>query len=84
MNWAERNIQEEEFKQIDAALNYGVIFFDTAELYPMLPSATTYGGTETIIGNWFAQHCIGARVILATKVAKPMIRTFTFGMGKLA
>jgi aryl-alcohol dehydrogenase-like predicted oxidoreductase len=53
MTWAEQNTQEEAFEQMDAALDYGVNFFDTAELYPVPPSATTYGGTETIIGNWF-------------------------------
>ena len=51
MNRAEQNIQEEAFEQMDAALDYGVNFFDTAELYPRTPSATAYGGTETIIGN---------------------------------
>ena len=40
---------------MDAAIDYGVNLFDTAELYPVPPSATTYGGTETITGNWFAQ-----------------------------
>ena len=55
MTWAEQNTQEEAFEQMDAALDYGVNFFDTAELYPVPLSATTYVGTETIIGNWFAQ-----------------------------
>ncbi|MGA1230436.1 MAG: NADP(H)-dependent aldo-keto reductase [bacterium] len=74
MTWAEQNTQEEAFEQMDAALDYGVNFFDTAELYPVPPSATTYGGTETIIGNWFTQRGHRAKVILATKVVGPMIK----------
>ena len=74
MTWAEQNTQEEAFEQMDAALDYGVNFFDTAELYPVPPSATTYGGTETIIGNWFTQRGQRAKVILATKVVGPMIK----------
>ena len=56
MIWAEQNTQDEAFAQIDATLDYGVNSFDTAELYPVPPSDTTYEGTETIIGNWFAQR----------------------------
>ena len=37
MTWAEQNTQEEAFEQMDAALDYGVNFFDTAELYPVPP-----------------------------------------------
>ena len=75
MTWAEQNTQEEAFEQMDAALDYGVNFFDTAELYPVPPSANTYGGTETIIGNWFAQRGQRDQVILATKVVGPMIKS---------
>ena len=71
---AEQNTQEEAFEQMDAALDYGVNFFDTAELYPY-PSANTYGGTETIIGNWFAQRGQRDQVILATKVVGLMIKS---------
>ena len=52
---------------MDEALDYGVNFFDTAELYTVPPSATTYGGTETIIGNWLTQRGQRDKVILATK-----------------
>ena len=53
MTWGEQNTQEEGFKQMDYALEKGVNFFDTAELYAIPPKAKTYGKTEEIIGNWF-------------------------------
>ena len=53
MTWGEQNTQEEGFKQMDYALEKGVNFFDTAELYAIPPKEKTYGKTEEIIGNWF-------------------------------
>jgi len=53
MTWGEQNTQEEGFEQMDYALERGVNFFDTAELYAIPPKAKTYGKTEEIIGNWF-------------------------------
>jgi len=57
---------------LDRALERGVNFIDTAEMYPVPPTAKTYTRTETIIGQWFAARP-GARqrVVLATKVAGP-------------
>ena len=57
---------------LDRALERGVNFIDTAEMYPVPPTAKTYCQTETIIGRWFAERP-GARqrVVLASKVAGP-------------
>jgi aryl-alcohol dehydrogenase-like predicted oxidoreductase len=57
---------------LDRALERGVSFIDTAEMYPVPPKAATYSHTESIIGRWLAQRP-GARqrVVLATKVAGP-------------
>jgi aryl-alcohol dehydrogenase-like predicted oxidoreductase len=57
---------------LDRALERGVNFLDTAEMYSVPAKAETYGATETIIGQWFAQRP-GARqkMVLATKVAGP-------------
>ena len=57
---------------LDRALERGVNFIDTAEMYPVPPTAKTYTRTENIIGQWFAARP-GARqrVVLATKVAGP-------------
>ena len=71
MTWGEQNTQEQAFDQMDFALNNGVNFWDTAELYAVPPRKETYGDTEEIIGNWFEKTKKRKKVILATKVAGP-------------
>ena len=56
MTWGEQNNQEEAFEQMDYALDQGVNFFDTAEMYAIPPSEKNFGTTETIIGNWFIKR----------------------------
>ena len=57
---------------LDASLEAGINFIDTAEMYAVPPTRESFGKTETIIGNWFAQRP-GARekLVLATKIAGP-------------
>ena len=52
MTWGEQNTEAEAFEQMDFALNEGVNFWDTAELYAVPPKEETYGHTEKIIGHW--------------------------------
>ena len=80
MTWGEQNTQEEAFQQMDYALDQGVNFWDTAELYSVPPKAETYGHTEIIIGNWFKENKKRDKVILASKVAGPM-RAYLRGGG---
>jgi aryl-alcohol dehydrogenase-like predicted oxidoreductase len=69
MTWGTQNTESEGHQQIGMALGEGVNFWDTAEMYPTNPvRAETIGGTETIIGNWFAAHGGRDKVILATKI----------------
>ncbi len=57
---------------LDRALDLGVDFVDTAEMYSLPTRRETYGATETIIGNWFASRPgVRSRVTLATKIAGP-------------
>ena len=57
---------------LDRALERGVNFLDTAEMYAVPPRAETYGATETILGRWFASRPgVRQRVVLASKVAGP-------------
>ena len=51
MTWGDQNNETEAFEQMDYALDQGVNFFDTAELYSVPPKKNTYGSTEKIIGN---------------------------------
>lgn len=69
MTWGEQNTLSEGFQQMDYALEQGINFFDTAEMYAVPPKAETYGRTEEIIGEWLESRQQRDRVILATKVA---------------
>ncbi len=71
MTWGYQNTQSEAFEQIEYALDQGVNFMDTAEMYAVPPSADSYGKTETIIGNWFEKTGRRNDVILASKMAGP-------------
>jgi len=80
MTWGEQNSQDEGFEQMDYALDQGINFWDTAELYSVPPREETFGHTEIIIGNWFNKTKKREKVILATKVAGPM-RPYVRGGG---
>lgn len=69
MTWGQQNTEEEGHAQMDYALERGVDFWDTAEMYSVPPSAETQGSTERIIGTWFQKTGRRQDVILATKVA---------------
>ena len=56
MTWGEQNTELEAFEQMDFALDQGVNFWDTAELYAVPPRKETYGHTEMIIGDWFEKN----------------------------
>ena len=69
MTFGEQNTQEEGFDQMDYAFERGVNFFDTAELYAVMPRKETYGKTEEIIGNWLKEKKNREKIILASKIA---------------
>ena len=70
MTWGTQNTEAEAHEQMDYAIENGVNFFDTAELYPTTPvSAETQGRTEEYIGSWFEKTGRRDQVVLATKVA---------------
>jgi aryl-alcohol dehydrogenase-like predicted oxidoreductase len=68
MTWGQQNTEAEGFEQMDHALEQGVNFFDTAEMYSIPPKAETQGSTERIIGNWFRARGNRDKVILASKI----------------
>jgi len=71
MTWGEQNTERDAFAQMDYALDHGINFFDTAELYAIPPRAETYGRTEEIIGNWLRKTGKRGEIILASKVCGP-------------
>lgn len=68
MTWGEQNSEAEAHAQLDRALDAGINFIDTAELYPVPPRAETQGRTEAYIGSWLAARGGRDRLVLATKV----------------
>ena len=71
MTWGNQNTQADGFAQMDCAVEKGVNFFDTAELYPVPATKETQGRTSEIIGNWFKQRQNRDKVVLASKIAGP-------------
>ncbi|GFZ85607.1 aldo/keto reductase [Elstera cyanobacteriorum] len=70
MTWGEQNTEAEAHAQLDFALDRGINFIDTAEMYPVPPRAETQGRTEAFIGTWLAKRpAVRDKIVLATKVA---------------
>lgn len=69
MTWGKQNTQEDANQQLDYALERGINFIDTAEMYAIPPSAETYGRTEQCIGNWLVANPDKRQdIVLATKI----------------
>lgn len=71
MTWGEQNSEKEAHQQLDYALERGINFFDTAEMYPVPPKGETYSLTEQYIGTWQGLKKKRDQLILATKIAGP-------------
>ena len=70
MTWGEQNTMAEAHAQLDYALEHGINFIDTAEMYPVPTVAKTYGRTEEYIGPWLVKQQRD-KIVLATKIAGP-------------
>lgn len=71
MTWGEQNTEAQAHEQLDYALEQGINFIDTAEMYPVPPKADTQGKTEQYIGSWIKSRHSRDKVILASKAAGP-------------
>lgn len=69
MTWGNQNTEEEGHAQMDYAVDQGINFFDTAELYPIPAHPDRYADTEKIIGTWFQKNGNRDKIVLASKVA---------------
>ncbi|WP_404340956.1 aldo/keto reductase [Pseudoalteromonas mariniglutinosa] len=70
MTWGVQNNQADADEQIAYALDHGVNFIDTAEMYAVPPTPDTYGKTEQIIGDWLARNKQRRdELVIATKIA---------------
>lgn len=71
MTWGQQNTEEEGHAQMDYAIDQGVNFIDTAEMYSVPGSKETQGSTERIIGTWMKKRNNRNKIILASKVTGP-------------
>ena len=74
MTFGEAQVDEAAaHRLLDHALQRGIHFIDTAEMYPVPPSAARYGDTERFIGRWLRKRPeVRSRIVLATKAAGPV------------
>ena len=71
MTWGEQNTEAEAHQQLDYAVESGINFIDTAELYAIPINAETQGLTEKFIGTWLKKRKDREQLIVATKAAGP-------------
>lgn len=72
MTFGEQVSEKDSHAILARSLERGVDFMDTAEMYPVPPTAATYSRTEAFIGNYFkANPGVRQKWTVATKVAGP-------------
>ncbi len=71
MTWGEQNTKVEAFEQLNYAMEHGINFIDTAEMYPIpMLDGQAQGATEEYIGQWFTQASVSrSDIVLASKVS---------------
>ena len=70
MTFGQQNTEQEAHQQLSFAVERGVNFIDTAEMYPVPARAETCHRTEEYVGTWLRQQPRD-RIVLATKAAGP-------------
>ena len=71
MTWGQQNTEAEGHQQLDLAVEKGINFIDTAEMYPIPARKETQGNTEKIIGTWLEKTGKRNEIVLASKIAGP-------------
>jgi aryl-alcohol dehydrogenase-like predicted oxidoreductase len=72
MTFGEQNTEADGHEQMSYALDQGINFFDTAEMYSVPGRKETQGSTERILGTWFQKTGNRDKVILASKATGPI------------
>lgn len=70
MTYGQQNTEDEAHQQLDYALDQGINFIDTAEMYPVPPRAETCHRTEEYVGSWLKSQQRD-HIVLATKATGP-------------
>lgn len=71
MTWGEQNTEAEAHEQLDFAIENGINFIDTAELYAVPASHKTQGLTEKYLGSWLKNRGDRDKLIIASKIVGP-------------
>lgn len=71
MTFGNQNTEAEAHSQLDYAIESGINFMDTAEMYPIGGNAQIFGSTEKHIGTWLKKSGKRKELVLATKIAGP-------------
>ena len=71
MTFGEQNTEAEAHLQLDFAVNEGVNFIDTAEMYPIPANKDTYGRTEEMVGSWLKDRGNRDKLVIASKIIGP-------------
>ena len=69
MTWGNQNTEAEGHEQINFAVDKGINFLDTAELYPIPAHKDRYAATEKIIGSWIKKNGNREDLVIASKIA---------------
>ena len=69
MTWGEQNSEAEAHAQLDYAVDTGINFIDSAEMYPVPPKAETQGLTEKYIGSWLKNRADRDKLVITSKVS---------------
>ena len=71
MTFGEQTQEAEAHAQLDYAVERGINFIDTAEIYPVKPRPETQGDCERIIGRWLKKTGLRDKVVISTKITGP-------------
>jgi aryl-alcohol dehydrogenase-like predicted oxidoreductase len=71
MTFGEQNTESDAHSQLDYAVERGINFIDTAEMYPVMGRAETQGSTERFIGSWLQKRGRRDELVIASKIAGP-------------
>jgi aryl-alcohol dehydrogenase-like predicted oxidoreductase len=71
MTFGEQNSESDAHSQLDYAVEKGINFIDTAEMYPIAAREATLGATEKYIGSWLKKSGKRENLVIATKIAGP-------------
>lgn len=74
MTWGQQNTEQDAHEQLNYAIENGINFIDTAEMYAVPANPATQGLTEKYIGSWLKNQD-RSELIIATKIAGPSAAT---------